>query len=156
MQTIEEREYVKKENKTLFPTDVGEVVSDFLEKNFANYISDTFTAEMEDELDEISRGEREYEKTLKDFYGPFLKDVQSKEKLEKATNLGEAPENIKCPKCGSAYDYQTFPRRKILFLLPLSGLRWRFDAGRHRIKRTKRNRRMCPDMRDEKRKIRRW
>ncbi len=102
MKTIEERGYTKKEGKTLFPTDVGEVVSDFLEKHFMNYISDSFTAEMEDELDEISRGEREYEKTLKDFYGPFLKDVKSKEKLEKATNLGEAPENIKCPKCGSA------------------------------------------------------
>ncbi len=101
MRTIEERGYVNKEGKTLFPTDVGEVVSDFLEKHFANYISDTFTAEMEDELDEISRGEREYEKTLKDFYGPFLKDVKSKEKLEKATNLGDAPENMKCPKCGS-------------------------------------------------------
>jgi len=102
MRTIEERGYVNKEGKTLFPTDTGEVVSDFLEKHFANYISDTFTAEMEDELDEISRGEREYEKTLKDFYTPFLKDVKSKEKLEKATNLGDAPENIKCPKCGSA------------------------------------------------------
>ncbi len=102
MKTIEERGYVKKEGKTLFPTDVGEVVSDFLEKHFANYISDTFTAEMEDELDEISRGEREYEKTLKDFYIPFLKEVKSKEKLEKATNLGDAPEGTKCPKCGSA------------------------------------------------------
>jgi DNA topoisomerase-1 len=102
MKTIEDRGYVRKENKTLFPTDVGEVVSDFLEKHFANYISDTFTAEMEDELDEISRGEREYEKTLKDFYLPFSKDVKAKEKLEKATNLGDAPENIKCPKCGSS------------------------------------------------------
>ncbi|MFA6301269.1 MAG: type I DNA topoisomerase [Candidatus Paceibacterota bacterium] len=101
MRTIEERGYVRKEGKTLFPTDVGEVVSDFLEKHFANYISDTFTAEMEDELDEISRGERDYEKTLKDFYIPFSKDVKAKEKLEKATNLGEAPKNIKCPKCGS-------------------------------------------------------
>ncbi|MFA6257422.1 MAG: type I DNA topoisomerase [Candidatus Paceibacterota bacterium] len=102
MRTIEDRGYVKKEGKTLFPTDVGEVVSDFLEKHFANYISDTFTAEIEDELDEISRGEREYEKTLRDFYIPFSKDVKSKEKLEKATNLGEAPENIKCPKCNSS------------------------------------------------------
>ena len=100
MRTIEDRGYVNKEGKTLFPTDVGEVVSDFLEQHFAKYISDTFTAEMEDELDEISRGEREYEKTLRDFYGPFLKEVKSKEKLEKATNLGDAPENIKCPKCG--------------------------------------------------------
>ncbi len=102
MRTIEERGYVRKEGKTLFPTDTGEVVSDFLEKHFANYISDTFTAEMEDELDEISRGEREYEKTLKDFYVPFLKEVKAKDKLEKATNLGEAPENMKCPKCGSS------------------------------------------------------
>ena len=101
MRTIEERGYIRKESKTLFPTDVGEVVSDFLEKHFMNYISDNFTAEMEDELDEISRGEREYEKTLKDFYIPFSKDVKSKEKLEKATNLGDAPKNIKCPKCGS-------------------------------------------------------
>jgi DNA topoisomerase I len=102
MRTIEDRGYVKKEGKTLFPTDTGEVVSDFLEKNFANYISDTFTAEMEDKLDEISRGELEYEKTLKDFYGPFLKEVKIKDKLEKATNLGDAPEGTKCPKCGSA------------------------------------------------------
>ena len=102
MRTIEERGYVNKEGKTLFPTDTGEVVSDFLEKHFANYISDTFTAEMENELDEISRGEREYEKTLKDFYGPFLKDVKSKEKLEKATNLGDAPSDMKCPKCGKS------------------------------------------------------
>ncbi len=101
MRTIEDRGYVRKEGKTLFPTDTGEVVSDFLEAHFANYISDTFTAEMEDELDEISRGEREYEKTLKDFYGPFLKEVKAKDKLDKATNLGDAPENIKCPKCGS-------------------------------------------------------
>ncbi|OGI63574.1 DNA topoisomerase I [Candidatus Nomurabacteria bacterium RIFCSPHIGHO2_01_FULL_40_12] len=100
MRTIEERGYVNKTGKTLFPTDTGEVVSDFLEKHFMNYISDSFTAEMEDKLDEISRGEREYEKTLKDFYGPFLKDVKSKEKLEKATNLGDAPEGILCPKCG--------------------------------------------------------
>ncbi len=100
MRTLEEREYVHKENKTLFPTDTGEVVSDFLENNFANYISDTFTAEMEDELDEISRGEREYEKTLKEFYGPFLKQVKEKDKLGKATDLGEAPADMICPKCG--------------------------------------------------------
>ncbi len=102
MRTIEDRGYVRKEGKTLFPTDTGEVVSDFLEKNFAEYISDTFTADMEDKLDLISLGELEYEKTLKDFYGPFLKEVKIKDKLEKATNLGDAPENIKCPKCGSA------------------------------------------------------
>lgn len=100
IKTILERDYVTKENKSLKPTDTGEVVSGFLEENFPKYISDSFTAEMEQELDEIAEGKREYVKTLKDFYGPFSKDVKSKEKLEKATNLGDADENIKCPKCG--------------------------------------------------------
>ena len=100
MKTIEDRGYVRKEGKTLFPTDTGDVVSTFLEDNFGEYISDTFTAEMEDELDDISNGQREYVKTLKDFYIPFQKNIKEKDKLAKATNMGEAPEDIKCPKCG--------------------------------------------------------
>jgi DNA topoisomerase-1 len=102
MKTIEERGYVNKEGRTLFPTDTGDVVSSFLENNFAEYISDTFTAEMEDELDDISNGKREYVKTLKDFYIPFQKDLKEKDKLAKATNMGEAPSDMKCPKCGGS------------------------------------------------------
>ena len=98
MKTIEERGYVTKEGRTLLPTDTGDVVSTFLENNFAEYISDSFTAEMENELDEIAEGKREYEKMLKTFYGPFSKEVKSKEKIEKITNLGDAEE--KCPVCG--------------------------------------------------------
>jgi len=100
MKTLEDRGYVRKEGRTLYPTDTGDVVSSFLENNFANYISDTFTAEMEDELDDISNGKREYVKTLKDFYTPFQKEIEEKDKLAKATNMGEAPEDMLCPKCG--------------------------------------------------------
>ena len=100
MSTLEDRGYVTKLGRTLFPTDTGDVVSSFLEEHFANYISDTFTAEMEDELDDIADGKRGYAKTLKDFYTPFLKEVKAKDKLAKATNLGEAPADILCPKCG--------------------------------------------------------
>jgi DNA topoisomerase-1 len=100
IRTIEERGYVEKVNKALTPTDTGDVVSSFLEKYFANYISDSFTAEMEDELDEIASGKREYVKTLKEFYTPFLKDVQSKDKIEKITNMGDADPKFKCPVCG--------------------------------------------------------
>lgn len=99
IRTLEVRGYVTKVRKALVPTDTGDVVSSFLEEHFANYISDSFTAEMEDELDDIANGKREYLKTLKDFYGPFLKEVKSKDKMEKATNLGEAPAEFKCPKC---------------------------------------------------------
>lgn len=100
MSTLEDRGYLIKENKSLRPTDTGEVVSDFIETNFRDYISDTFTADMEDQLDQIADGTREYEKTLSTFYKPFHKDVKSKEKLEKATNLGDADPKFKCPKCG--------------------------------------------------------
>ncbi len=102
LRTIEEREYVTKENKALKPTDTGDVVSSFLEENFGNYISDTFTAEMEDKLDLIADGSAKYEKTLSDFYKPFLKDVKEKDKLDKATTLGVADDKFKCPTCGSS------------------------------------------------------
>ncbi len=101
IKTINDRGYVKKEGKTLHPTDTGEVVSTFLENNFAQYISDSFTAEMENELDEIAEGKRKYEEMLKNFYIPFSKEIKIKEKTaEKITNLGEAGEEHKCPVCG--------------------------------------------------------
>lgn len=100
IKTIVDRGYVERQNRALVPTDTGEVVNDFLEAHFPTYISDTFTAEMENELDEIAEGKKEYEKILRDFYKPFLKDVKSKEKLDKATNLGDAPAEFKCPVCG--------------------------------------------------------
>jgi DNA topoisomerase-1 len=99
--TLEARGYVEKINKALKPTDTGDVVSTFLESNFMEYINDTFTAEMENELDEIANGEREYTKTLKDFYVPFQKDVKEKDKLDKATTIEKADPKYKCPKCGS-------------------------------------------------------
>jgi len=102
MKTIEDRGYVRKEGRTLFPTDTGDVVSSFLENNFGEYISDTFTADMEDKLDDISNGKRDYVKTLSDFYIPFQKDVKEKDKLAKATNMGEAPNDMLCPKCGGS------------------------------------------------------
>lgn len=100
MQTLNDRGYVEKQGRTLLPTDTGDVVSTFLETYFPNYISDTFTSEMEDELDEIASGERTYKKTLSDFYGPFSKEVASKENIEKQTNLGDAPAEFPCPVCG--------------------------------------------------------
>lgn len=102
--TIENRDYVEKEGRTLKPTDTGEVVSQFLEEHFADYISDTFTAEMEEKLDDIAEGKREYAATLKQFYGPFNKLVKSKDSVPKITTLGAAPAEIKCPKCGSKMD----------------------------------------------------
>ncbi len=100
--TIIEREYVEKDGRTLKPTDTGDVVSTFLENNFKNYISDTFTAEMENELDDIANGKRKYEPTLREFYGPFSKEIKEKEKTAKLTTLGDADPKLKCPLCKSS------------------------------------------------------
>ncbi len=105
IKTIIDRGYVEKypppTGKALKPTDTGEVVSGFLEANFMEYIGDDFTAEMENELDEIADGTRDYVKTLKDFYGPFSKDVKDKDAIAKITNIEVADAKFKCPKCGS-------------------------------------------------------
>ena len=102
IKTILDRGYVEKLDRALKPTDTGIVVSTFLETNFMHYINDSFTAEMEDKLDGIATGDIKYIKVLKDFYGPFLKDVKAKSKsAEKITNIGPVSDEFKCPVCGS-------------------------------------------------------
>ncbi len=100
IQTIIARNYVEKVERALKPTETGEVVSSFLEEHFEHIISDTFTAEMEENLDEISRGEKEYLKVLSDFYGPFHELVASKNDIAKVTDLGAGPAEFPCPVCG--------------------------------------------------------
>ncbi len=100
MNTLEEREYVEKIGRTLKPTDVGDVVSTFLEENFAEYISDSFTSEMEDKLDHIANGNATYEGVLSDFYGPFTKELKKRGTDAKITNLGVS-DTFTCPICSS-------------------------------------------------------
>lgn len=101
IKTIDERGYVEKVNKSLVPTDTGDVVSSFLEEHFASYISDDFTAYMEDMLDDIAIGKAKYIKTIDEVYKPLHKDVKEKDSLDKATTLGVADDKFKCPICGS-------------------------------------------------------
>lgn len=99
--TLQERDYVYKDGRTLHPTDTGDVVSSFLEDHFAKYISDDFTANLETHLDEIADGERKYEPTLQDFYDPFIAQIEAKQDIDKQTTLGPAPNGEKCPECGA-------------------------------------------------------
>jgi len=105
IETLIERGYVEKEGRAMRVTDTGDAVSMFLEKYFNEYISDSFTAQMEDQLDDIANGEREYEKTLKDFYTPFNKEVKKQAKdADKINSLGDAPPSMKCPLCESGME----------------------------------------------------
>ncbi len=106
IQTLVERKYVEKENRSLKPTTLGDVVSSFIEKNFENYISDSFTANMEQNLDEIANGKKEYEETLSLFYRPFRESVESKQDVPKLTSLGAAPKEYLCPVCDGTMEYK--------------------------------------------------
>ena len=98
IRTLKDRKYVENQGRTLIPTEIGMAVSKFLEDNFKKYISDNFTAEMEDELDLIAQGKDEYVKVLSNFYQEFQKELESKKNIEKISNLGEVKDFL-CPKC---------------------------------------------------------
>ena len=99
IKTIVDRGYVEKQGRTLYPTQMGMVISDFLETNFSTYISDSFTSTMERDLDIIAEGDKTYKDTITHFYYPFLKAVEEKKDIEKITTLGDADKGIKCPEC---------------------------------------------------------
>ena len=103
IKTLLDRGYVEKIDRALKPTDTGDVVSTFLENNFSHYVSDAFTAEMENELDEIANGDKEYAPVLSAFYKPFTKEIKEKSKSsKKITDLGPADPQFKCPVCGAS------------------------------------------------------
>jgi DNA topoisomerase-1 len=74
--TLRNREYVEMENRRFIPTDVGRVVNRFLTEYFSQYVDYEFTARMEDDLDAVSRGEREWVPLLEEFWQPFTKLVE--------------------------------------------------------------------------------
>jgi DNA topoisomerase-1 len=102
--TIQTRNYIEKDGKYFVPTDVGKVVIKLLKKYFLNIVDYGFTAQMEENLDKVAVGKLDWVNMLKDFYLPFEKELKEKDKTltrDEFKILGQAPGDIKCPKCGS-------------------------------------------------------
>ncbi len=78
IQTLKSREYVEMDQKRFRPTDVGRIVNRFLTEHFTQYVDYDFTARMEDNLDAISRGEKDWVPLMEDFWGPFNALVEDK------------------------------------------------------------------------------
>ena len=99
--TIQNREYAELENRRFTPTDIGRLVNRFLTKHFTQYVDYDFTARLEDELDEISRGEKNWVPVMKSFWGPFdelVKDKEvsvTREEAVEARDLGTDPKSGK-------------------------------------------------------------
>ena len=96
--TLTDRNYVTKEKNRLIPTALGISVSDLLTQFFPDVMDVAFTANMEDSLDEIARGERQWVPMLENFYTPFKKTLQeARDKMPKVKV--EEPTDVKCEKC---------------------------------------------------------
>lgn len=97
--TLQAREYAVLDKKRFTPTDVGRVVNRFLSEHFTRYVDYGFTAQMEDELDEISEGKRDWIPVLDAFWRDFDKLIQEKKNIERKDVTQELLDEA-CPKCG--------------------------------------------------------
>ena len=88
--TLQQREYAELESRRFHPTDVGRLVNAFVTEHFADYVDYDFTARLEDDLDAVSRGEREWVPLLEQFWRPFRRQVSEKEASVTRTEASQA------------------------------------------------------------------
>lgn len=97
--TLQQREYVIVEKKRFHPTDVGRIVNRFLTAYFTRYVDYQFTAGLEDTLDAIARGEKEWIPILQEFWQPFAQQIEDIDAQVKRKDVTTEVLDEKCPKC---------------------------------------------------------
>ncbi|MDH7576776.1 MAG: type I DNA topoisomerase [Bacillota bacterium] len=100
IETIQSRGYVVKEERNLYPTELGFIVVVLLKEHFPEIIDVEFTASMEEKLDQIEEGKIVWQKVVEDFYGPFQKNLEQAEKEIGTIEVEEERSEEKCPNCG--------------------------------------------------------
>src|SRR5436305_4329735 len=96
LSTIQDRGYVERDNKRLKPTDMGTLVNDLLVEHFGDIVNLDFTANLEDKLDEVAQGQREWVPVVRDFYGPLNEDLQRAEVNVERIKPAEIPTDEVC------------------------------------------------------------
>ena len=97
---IQERNYVEKENRRFTPTKIGEVVNKMLVNHFPSIVDIGFTATMEDNLDDVAEGKKDWHKIIATFYGPFIKNLEIKYDEVKSEKPEPEKTDEVCDKCG--------------------------------------------------------
>ena len=100
LSTIQARGYVVREAKRLTPTETGILVNDLITQHFPGVVDYGFTAKMEEDLDRIAAGERNWVESMSEFYGPFAEQVALAEKEMPEMKTGPEPIGRTCPDCG--------------------------------------------------------
>jgi len=101
LSTIQEREYVRKENKSLVPTPLGEVVTELMKSNFSDIVDVDFTAKMEESLDRVGMGQEAWRDLLYRFYKPFSEDLDRAEQNLERIKVPDEETDVICENCGS-------------------------------------------------------
>ena len=104
--TIIERGYAKREKKTLYPTELGFIVTQIMKDNFKDIVDVKFTADMESELYHIKDGECEWKSVVREFYGPFMQDVEKASETIEKVNVPDEVSDFVCDKCGAMMVYK--------------------------------------------------
>ena len=104
--TIITRGYVARENKRLIPTELGKIVNDLMCKNFPDIVNIQFTADMEEKLDDVEKGQVDWHAIVRDFYGPFEKDLEKAEASIEKVSIEDQVSDIPCEKCGAMMVYK--------------------------------------------------
>ena len=104
--TIQDRRYVEKEGRTLKPTELGGIVNNLMKENFADIVDVEFTAELENKLDDIENGGKQWKKLLRDFYAPFEETLELADKNVERIELPVKESDVVCEKCGRTMVYK--------------------------------------------------
>lgn len=104
--TILERRYIEKQQKQLVPTELGKVVNKLLIENFTDIINVEFTAGIENQFDEIAEGNEKWKKMIREFYGPFKKELDKAEENLEHVTIEDEVSDIPCDKCGRMMVYK--------------------------------------------------
>ncbi|OZU90331.1 DNA topoisomerase I [Virgibacillus indicus] len=104
--TIQRRNYVNIDNKRFIPTELGGIVNELVEEFFPKIIDVDFTVKMEDDLDSIEEGKREWIKIIDDFYQDFEKRLEIAEKEMEKVEIKDEPAGIDCENCGHEMVYK--------------------------------------------------
>ncbi len=100
LSTIQDRGYVERDGKPLKPTDLGRVVNDLLVGHFSNIVDVNFTANLEEKLDEIATGDREWVPVVREFYTPFEQTLERAQREIQHVNKTAEVSAEQCEKCG--------------------------------------------------------
>ncbi len=105
--TIQARGYVGKEKKTLYPTELGRIVNGLMKQSFQDIVDVEFTAQMEEELDEVEQGNVKWTNVLKEFYKGFAPELEKAEKEVEKIVIADPVSDVPCEKCGRMMVYKT-------------------------------------------------